>query len=336
MPDNTRNMQPFADINLDKLSHKLIGYLRKELDSNSVEYHQMLSRLTGGYETLICRFQLNGVDERLSRPLIIRVFPEYGHPSQALMESTVQNVLADMGYPVPAVHFICTDKNILGGAFFVMDYLEGENLGNTKTPFDQVSDVLGKAHATLHNIDPAPVVRKIAEYGLDIGLLNCDGRLERLRTSVNLKFDWLNEAAEWLSENRPKDPEILSVCHGDFHPMNILIKDGKVQAVLDWSAFLMGDPAMDVAATILLSTVPVKLILPDLDSEQMKKIYLNAYRRSRPIDETNTPYYSAFRSVLALEEGALGSVVWGHPEMVRLLVANIYDITGAKIKYPHP
>ena len=76
MPENAANLEPFADIDLDEMSVKLIDYLRKELDSTSVEYLKPLTRLTGGYETFICRFQLSGVDERLSKPLIIRVYAE--------------------------------------------------------------------------------------------------------------------------------------------------------------------------------------------------------------------------------------------------------------------
>jgi len=332
MLDNSEKMEPFADIDLDKLSSGLIGYLRKELDSKAVDYREPLTRLTGGYETLICRFQLNGVDERLSKPLIIRIFTENSDPRQALMESTVQNALADLGYPVPVVYGTCTDKTILSGAFFIMDYCEGETFENT--PLDQVFDVLGKSHARLHNIDPKPIVKKITEGSLDIGLLSFESRLEWLRTNVNLNFNWLNEAVEWLFENRPNDPEILSVCHGDFHPMNLLFNDGKVQAILDWSLFLIGDPAMDVAWTIFLITIPMKLISPDLDSEQIREMYLKGYRKTKPLDETNISYYGTVRSVIALTEGVQGHAIWRHPEIIQLLRTSIYEITGVNIGTP--
>ena len=334
MLENSEKIEAFANINLDKLSSELINYVRKELDSKSVDYLEPLTRLTGGYETFICRFQLSGVDERLSKPLIIRVYAENTDYYQPLKESMVQNAMADLGYPVPAVYSTCTDKTILGGAFVVMDYSEGETLLDSNMPFDRVSDVLGNLHARLHNIDPEPIARKFTEVGVDSRLLNFESKLERFRTYANLNFNWLNEATEWLFENRPDDSEILSVCHGDFHPRNILFKDGKVQAVLDWSGFLIGDPAMDVACTIFLSTIPVKLLLPDLDSEQMKKVYLDSYRKTRPLDETNIAYYGTVRSVLALIDGARGHVLLGHPEIIQLLLASIYEITGVKIKIP--
>jgi len=333
MPENSENIEPFADIDLDAMSVKLIDYLRKELGSKSVDYLKPLTRLTGGYETFICRFQLSGEDDRLSKPLIIRVYAENSHPYQPLKESTVQNALADLGYPVPSVHGTCTDKAILGNAFSIMDFSEGKTLLDLDTPFDQMSDILGNLHARIHKVDPEPIVSKFTEVGWDIGSINIDGRLEWLRTTVNIDFPWLNGAVEWLFENRPNDLEILSVCHCDFHPGNILFKDGKVQAVLDWSGFLVGDPAMDVAWTIFLCTIPIKLLLPDLDSEQIRKVYLNSYRKTRPLDETNIAYYGTIRSILALIEGVQGHAIWSHPEIFQPLRAFIYEITGIKIPY---
>ena len=334
MLDDSEKMEPFADFNLDKLSSELIGYLHNELDSKSVDYLEPLVRLTGGYETLICRFQLSGVDESLSKPLIIRVYSQNSDYYQPLKESMLQNAMADLGYPVPAVYFTCSDKTILGGAFVIMNYSEGETLLDSNTPIDRIFDILGNLHARLHNIDPEPIVRKANEVGVDSRLLKFESKIEGFSAHVNLNFPWLNVAAEWLFENRPNDPEILSVCHGDFHPGNILFKDGKVQAVLDWSGFLIGDPAMDVAWTIFLGTIPIKLLLPDLDFEQMRKVYLNSYLKTRPLDETNIAYYGTVRSVLALIEGVQGHVIWGHPEIFQLLVASIYEITGIKIKIP--
>jgi aminoglycoside phosphotransferase (APT) family kinase protein len=334
MPENSENLEPFADIDIDAMSVKLIDYLRKELGSKSVNYLKPLTRLTGGYETFICRFQLSGVDDRLSKPLIIRVYAENSDYYQPLKESMVQNAMADQGYPVPAVYSTCTDKTILGGAFIIMDYFEGKTLLDSNMPFDQVFDVLGNLHAKLHNIDPEPIVKKFTETGMDSRVLKFESMLKGFRTQVNLNFFWLNEAAEWLFENRPNDPEILSVCHDDFHPRNILFKDGKVKAVLDWSGFLIGDPAMDVALTIFLITIPTKLLSPDLDSEQLREMYLNAYRNTRPLDETNIAYYGTVRRALALKEGAQGHVVWGHPEIIQLLLASIYEITGVKIEIP--
>jgi len=334
MLDDSEKLEPFADINLEKMSSDLINFLRKELNSESIDYLVPLTRLTGGQETFICRFQLSGVEENLSRPLILRVFAEHSSQFQPDMENTVHNVMADLGFPVPVVHGTCTDKTVLGNAFLIMDFSEGDTLLESGLPFDQIFKILGTLHAKMHNIDSEPIVQKILEVGWDIESISFDGRLEWYRTQVNLNFPWLSDAVQWLAKNRPSDPEVLRICHCDFHPINILFKDNKVQAVLDWGGFLLADPALDVAITSWLSTVAAKALLPDLDFEQLRETYLNAYREIRPLDETNITYYRVFRSVMDMISGAQGQAIMAHPEIVQLQLNSIYEVTGIKIRVP--
>lgn len=334
MPDNTGSMVPFTDIDLDEISAKLIRYLRKELNLESVDYLEPLTRLTGGYETLICRFALNNVPENQLKPLILRIFAENSDIYQAPKESIVQNAMADLGYPVPKVHGTCIDKTILGNAFIIMDYVEGTTLFESNLLDDQIFDILGNLHAKLHTIDPGPIISKYTELGVDGRALTIDNRIEWLRTEANSNFPRLKVVVEWLFENRPNDPEFLNICHGDFHPLNILYGDGKVKAILDWGGFLFGDPALDVAWTTFLITVPARIVFPDIDPENAKEKYLNAYRKTRSLDETNMAYYSTIRSVSALVEGAQGQDVWDSPSMVKLLLSSIYEVTGIKIELP--
>ena len=42
------SMDPFADINLEKLSQNLLMYIRKELNQESADYLEPPVRLTGG------------------------------------------------------------------------------------------------------------------------------------------------------------------------------------------------------------------------------------------------------------------------------------------------
>lgn len=334
MPDNLEHIEPFADVDLDELSDGLISYVRRELNSQFVDYREPLTRLRGGYETLICRFQLSGVEEHLSKPMIIRLFPENKDSSQALRESTIQNTMADLGYPVPSVHASCTDTSVVGNVFVVMDYVEGETLWDSDMSYDRISRVLGNLHARMHQVDPEPIARRFTEMGWDRGSLTFDGKLEWLRTQVDPNYPWLTPAVEWLSENRPSTPEDLSVCHCDFHPLNILFRGGRAQAVLDWGGFLIGDPAMDVAFTTFLITVPLGLLFPDVCPEQVKEKYLSAYHDTKPLDETNMAYYGAARGIQALLDASQGQEAWRIPEMVKLLLVHVQDVTGLRIRPP--
>jgi len=52
------------------------------------------------------------------------------------------------------------------------------------------------------------------------------------------------------------------------------------------------------------------------------------------MDETNMAYYLTFRNLMALTEGTKGHVLLGHPEVVKIMRASIYEISGVKIKIP--
>jgi len=90
----------------DHISDKLISYLRDELKNSKIEYDSSLTQLQGGYETLTYRFKLNGVEGELSKPLVLRLYPQFYGTKNAVWESTVQNVLAGEGYPVAKAHFV--------------------------------------------------------------------------------------------------------------------------------------------------------------------------------------------------------------------------------------
>jgi aminoglycoside phosphotransferase (APT) family kinase protein len=75
----------------------------------------------------------------------------------------------------------------------------------------------------------------------------------------------LRDRLEWMIEGAPVAPEVReaalarlsrlpdggAVCHGDFHPDNIILSaNGPV--VLDWSNAVRGDPPADVARTLLM------------------------------------------------------------------------------------
>ena len=113
---------------LDQISGSLIDYLRDELRNPTIDYEIPLTQLQGGYQTYTYRFRLSGVEQELAKPLVLRLNPQFYGTGNAIWESTIQNMLADEGYPVSRVHLTCTDMSVLGGAFFIMEFLEGESL----------------------------------------------------------------------------------------------------------------------------------------------------------------------------------------------------------------
>lgn len=86
-------------------------------------------------------------------------------------------------------------------------------------------------------------------------------------------------------------PDGDSLCHGDFHPANVLMA-GETPVVIDWTAATRGDPAADVARTRLtlrLGEVPpgtaaALRLLALVGRRILVRLYLRSYRRQRPLD----------------------------------------------------
>ena len=320
------------------LAEKFIKYLRIKLDNQHITYETPLTKIQGGFETSIYGFQLKGDRNAFADPLILRLYPEYYGSGNAVWESTVQNVLAEQGYPVAKSHLLCTDLPVLGGAFFVMDFLPGVPLMDA--PVEDVPEFLGKTHAALHNLDPQPLLKSLAEAGIDINRLHIDTQFRWLKEKMK-EFLWIRDAGEWLIDNVPDEPQQLAICHGDFHPLNILVDEDKVTGVLDWPGFTIVDPALDIAATVVLLTIPYKNMAPELrpdlahvDFVRVAERYLDAYQAERSIDVSHLPYFRVRRCVHALIQGTEGQVSWQHPGIVQDLCDYICGVTGSLIHLP--
>jgi aminoglycoside phosphotransferase (APT) family kinase protein len=324
-------------LNTEQISEKLIVYLRDKLENPDVDYAENLEQLQGGYETVIYRFRLAGVRDQYSQAFVLRLYPKFYGTQNATWESTVQNVLAGAGYPAAKVHFVCVNMSILGGAFFIMDHIPGQLLMFTSPEI--VPQLLGRAHAELHELNPQPLIESLKKQGIDQYGYSLDARLDWLGSRVE-QHPWLQECFRWLIENRPFEPERLSVCHGDFHPLNILVKDEKVSGVLDWGGFSIADPVFDIANTIVLTTIPAKNLssswdgLPPLDWDLAAKLYLSEYQIHRVVDKTNLDYYIVRRCLFALIQGVEGQKIWQHALIVQDLVDCIDKVTGMRITLP--
>lgn len=317
-----------------EVAQNLIEYLRSRLEDRSLTYLSPPAPIQGGYETSIYRFQLMGAIEELSRPLILRIYPSRNHPSRALFEMLVQNAAADMGYPAPRVYFACKDMSVLGGAFIVMERLQGELM--LTAPLQTIPEMLAEAHVNLHRIDPTGLIEALDSEGIRRDRYSMREHLRWIREEIGSgRWEWLEAGLDWILGNTPPEPERLSICHGDFHPLNVLVDQGKVSGVLDWSGFLVADPAYDVASTKVIIEIAAPSILTNFDCSQMSRRYLNHYRSELPLNEESLEYYEALRCHRALLEGVLGQEFWTRPDVVRKLVNRFNEITGIEIHPPY-
>lgn len=321
-----------AERGMDSLSQALLVYLRREWRLPLLEYQSLPKPIVGGFETSIFEFQLRGASGDLSGRLILRLFRGGYEAGRALRESVVQNTVSATGYPAPRVFLTCLDESVLGGEFNVMEKMPGKPM--LENPSERLPETLGRIHAALHQIDPNPLKRMLEAQGIDERRFSLQGLFNWIRGRIDSAgYDWLRPGMDWLDENRPEIGRV-AICHGDFHPLNILMKDEKVSGVLDWSGFRITDPALDVAFTKVIISIPAPVLVSGFVSEEFVERYLSAYQRELPVSHESLEYFEALRCVMALLEGADGQVVWRHPDILTQVLEHLYACAGLRIKRP--
>ena len=313
---------------ISQVSDNLLFFLREEIDDTKINYEMPPSQLQGGYNTSVFQFKLKNVHPSLSGPLVLRIFRKSHPPKQAIMESVIHNSLVDQGFPVPYVYYACIDDKYIGSQFLIMDFFTGTLL---PTVFNEdTAIVLGKTHAMLHNADSSQLNEDMIAEGFGGRQYSIDGKLDRL-LKASEHLPWLEKIVFWLIENRPSDCEHPSICHGDFHPYNLLAKDGEVTAILDWSSCIVGDPAADVASTLVIFNAATKHRIPLFDSKMEIKKYLDAYRGVRDLNEQHLGYYQIFGCILRLFAGGF---IWTQPPIQNELIKIIYEFSRITVEVP--
>jgi aminoglycoside phosphotransferase (APT) family kinase protein len=299
-------------------ARSLLEYLRAELHSPGLDYAEPLAPITGGYDTRIFAFRLTGASEPFSTPLILRILSNQYSPERALIERASQNAVAGLGYPAPRVLLASSDPSILGGAFLVMERLAGRPLLNVK--WLGIASVLVELQLRLHALDADILLRAVDREGqastrvgapaISREMVTVEGHLARLERRIGGgRLRGLEAAMAWLFDHRPTGEGRRVICHGDFHPQNILIMDGRITGVIDWPNTIVADRALDVAATrVILGLVPMGLlgVPPALRSliEVARRVvaarYVRGYRRRHQLDGSRLAYYEALACMRGL------------------------------------
>lgn len=308
----------------------------------------------GGFDTQVFAFILAaGAPEPFAGPLILRLFGPHQTAARALREQAVQNALAAMGYPAPRAFTACTDLEVLGGAFLVMERMPGRPMLEVRKR--DLAGVLVRMQLRLHDLD-SQALQASVKKGTSRDMPSFGDVLSDLGGRVrNSSIDGLARAMRWLEEHRPPEPRRAVICHGDFHPQNILMHGGVVSAVLDWPNAVIGDPAFDVAATrVILAYAPLELAALPGPLQWLVRAarpilvarYVAGYRCRRPLDGTALAYYEAagcVRALVRVAEARLSAAT--RPEALNPLDASSFgervadrfaELTGISPSLPPP
>ncbi len=216
-----------------------------------------LENITTGWETEILSFDLewteNGV--RGFQKLVARVYPGKNADIKVQREATTMKRILDLGYPVPTVHIVETEKSQLGQPFMIMDRIDGGTLDDKlQANIEKWGNEYSKLFVKLHQLDwrkmhdsPDEVPSDDSSYFMKTTLTQYKKQLEQ---SQKLE---LIPIVNWLQRRVPDVPcTTYSITHGDFHPMNILVDENENTYVIDWGASRVADFRADLAWTLLL------------------------------------------------------------------------------------
>ncbi len=180
-------------------------------------------------------------------------------------EFRVMSALAATDVPVPKMHFLCEDEDVIGSMFYVMEYIEGLNFVDPR-----ISDVTSEARrgmydamngglAALHSVDVEAV--GLSDFGkpgnyFSRQISRWSGQYRSSETGAIPQMDQL---IEWLGENIPEGDDKVSLVHGDWRIDNLLFApDGpNLVAILDWELSTLGHPLADLGAQLMQWAMPI-------------------------------------------------------------------------------
>lgn len=168
-------------------------------------------------------------------------------------EFRVMAALAGSDVPVPGMRCLCTDREVIGTSFYVMDHVEGRIFSDATlpgvTPASRTALYLGLARilANLHRVDPAGV--GLADFGGQGNYFERQIRrwTRQYEAAATEQIEAMSVLMKWLPENIPAGGR-QSIVHGDYRMGNCIVDPvaDRIVAVLDWELSTIGDPLADL------------------------------------------------------------------------------------------
>jgi aminoglycoside phosphotransferase (APT) family kinase protein len=344
---------------------RLLQYLASAFDCPDLAYAEAPARISGGRDAAIFGFALQGSPQAIAGPLILRLNRSRVGADRVRLEAIVHNWLAAEQYACPDVRDTGTDPSVLGGVFTVMTRLPGRPLAHEIERIGGDERLIGRARGLLqawailasvfdawvdvqirlHTLDPTPLQAAIGAGGLDPATITFEGQLSWIVSTVEqFSLVGLKPAVDWLITHRPSPALRPVICHGDFHPLNILAQNGEVTGVIDWVNVVVAPAEMDVGSAIAnIATAPfgvpraLKFALRIVISRILLR-YQRTYAQRRTLDGGAVRYFQVFRCVYQLAAVLRSRAAGGHHSGtfdssvgVNNLVRHIRAISGVTV-----
>lgn len=208
--------------------------------------------------------------------------------------------------PVPPALALCTEVDVNGAPFYVMDFVDGVVLGDAGSGEDKFDAAAGRRTmehmieviADLHTVDVDAIglgdLAKKEDY-LGRQLKRWRGQWEK---SKQRELPSMESSYDLLVDMKPEQ-RYTGIVHGDYRLGNVLLApEGRVAAVLDWELCTLGDTLADIG--YLLNNWPeagagsptLSVVLAGCPS---KEEFLAMYSERTGREVRDIEYYQAFQ-----------------------------------------
>ena len=288
--------------------------------------------ITSGWETRLFHFRLSYFDgSSHDDRLVARVFSGKG----AGREYNIMSRLNGVGYPVPRVYEF-DEGGILGQPFLTMEFIEGrglerEFLSGSPKELKGALDIMMGLFVRLHRIETSEI------FPERTGMSSVEYIEEELRrhreVTTECGIGWMDPLIDWLEEGRGSVTSMPpAVLHGDFHPMNIMLKADGSPVVLDWGASRVGDRRSDLSWLMLLAWA-------FLDAS-FRDAILVAYEAASGMEMVDISYFEALSILRRLTDIAVSMTAGaetrgmrpGAVEMMREVSGHIRKVYDALVE----
>ncbi len=185
--------------------------------------------------------------------VVVKVFDTDYSKVDVLNEAFNQAIVENLWQNVPKIRAV---ENIDGKWAIVSEYIEGKTLAQLMKENPEQKDAYLEKFLDLqiemHRIK-APQLKKLKD--------KMNGKISQANLDETTRYE-LHTRLEGM-------PKHNKLCHGDFNPSNIIIKEDGSAFIIDWSHATQGNASADVARTYLLFCLHGDTITADK--------YLNMY-----------------------------------------------------------
>ncbi len=233
------------------------GVLKQEIEG--LKGQPQVTQFSSGASNLT--FMLRYPD----RDLVLRRPPRGAKPKSGhsmIREYSVMKALKSEYPKVPDVlYYAPHEDSIIGAEFYVMEKVPGRlvldafpkewNWGpqEVRSFCERFWDKLIELHA----VDPKSV--GLEDFGKSEGYVERQilGWNKRYEKALTPDADPFEDVRQWLEDNRPSTESGSAILHGDFRIDNMIMDEKEpheIRAVLDWEISALGDPLMDLGASL--------------------------------------------------------------------------------------